>query len=127
MKMIRRIFAFVLPALIFISCYKDNKEDMYGLGIGNDCDTTDVTFSATISPVLQSKCATSGCHDAGTQSSGVNLSAYSGAKSIAVNGSLMQVINHASGYPAMPQGGAKLDDCTIAKIQKWVNDGAPNN
>lgn len=36
-------------------------------------------------------------------------------------------IRHDAGFPAMPQGGAKLDDCKIALIKAWVDAGAPNN
>lgn len=118
----------IIPAVALLAaCYKDNREDMYGIGPGSTCDTSNVTYSAVVQPVLQSKCATSGCHNAASHSAGVDLSSYAGAKIIADKGSLLQVIRHESGLPPMPQGGAKLDDCTIAQIQKWVNDGAPNN
>ena len=120
-------FWVVLPMMVLAACYKDNKEDMYGLGPGSNCDTTNVTYTATIQPVLQSKCATAGCHNAATSSAGINLSTHVGAKAIADNGLLLKVTRHESGVAPMPQGGAKLDDCNLAQIQKWVQDGAPNN
>jgi hypothetical protein len=36
-------------------------------------------------------------------------------------------MNQTAGFKAMPQGGNKLDQCDINKIQKWVNAGALNN
>lgn len=123
----KKLWIILAAAAVFTACYKDNKEDLYGLGPGNSCDTTNVTYSATIQPVLQSKCAVSGCHNSAGYSGGVNLSTYAGAKIIADNGMLLHVIRHESGVPPMPQGGAKLDDCTITQIRKWVSDGAPNN
>jgi hypothetical protein len=48
-------------------------------------------------------------------------------KVLAVNGQLYGTINHESGYSPMPQGEAKMDDCSIAKIKKWVDAGSADN
>jgi hypothetical protein len=89
------------------------------------CDTTNVTFSGTVMPILQNKCQ--GCHSGTAPSGGVNLTFHAGVAVVANNGKLVGVINHAPGFPAMPQGGQKLPSCEIAKITAWVNSGAPNN
>ncbi len=89
------------------------------------CDTANVTFAATIRPILQLSCTS--CHAGGNPPGQVNLSNYSGVKAAADNGKLVGSITHASGFSAMPEGGAKLPDCTINKIKAWVNSGAPNN
>jgi hypothetical protein len=47
-------------------------------------------------------------------------------KAQATNGNLMGVINHAAGYSPMPKNSPKMDDCTISKIQAWINNGSPN-
>jgi mono/diheme cytochrome c family protein len=109
------------------ACKKDNKEDMNNGGNnGNNCDTTNVTFISTIKPILDSKCVS--CHSGASAAAGIKLDNYDGAKFIADNGKLVKSINHQAGVAPMPGGGAaKLDDCTIAKIQKWVSNGAPNN
>ena len=39
----------------------------------------------------------------------------------------MGAINHLNGYAAMPQGGGKLTDCEISKLQKWIDNGKLNN
>lgn len=109
-----------------IGCNKDNGDDMYPNDPGTGCDSVNVTFSAQVKPVIDSKCATSGCHAAAAPT-GINLSNHSGVAAIANSGKLMSAITHDGNASAMPQGSAKLDDCTIAKVRKWVNDGAPNN
>ena len=108
------------------SCKKDNAEEMYPADPGVTCDTTNVTFSGTIQPIIEAKCVNSGCHHTGTPS-GIVLTAYSGIAAIANNGKLISAITHDGNASFMPEGQPKLDDCTIAKITKWVNDGAPNN
>ena len=106
-------------------CYYDNMKDLYPAT--NACNTDSVKYSTTIQPLLQSNCAFSGCHDAGSASAGVNLSNHAGAQAIATNGRLLGVVTHSSGFSPMPKNGNKLSDCAILQIQKWVADGAPNN
>lgn len=120
------ITAVLALSVAIVGCYKDNAEDMYGGGTGTTCDTASVTYASTIKSIIDSKCATSGCH-ATNSPTGINLSAHTGLATIANNGKLMASITHNGSASAMPKGMSKLDDCSIAKIQKWVNDGAPNN
>lgn len=89
------------------------------------CDSTNVTYTNTISPIIVSQCK--GCHSGSTPSAGIDLSTYDGVKTIALNGTLYGSVSHATGYKAMPQGGSKLSDCQITAIDKWVKMGAPQN
>lgn len=121
------LFTVAAGLTAFAGCYKDNVEDMYpGTGSGSNCDTANVTFSAVVKPIIDSRCATAGCHNNATIS-GIDLSAYSGVAAIAASGKLVSAITHDGQTSFMPKGQSKLDDCTIAKITSWVNDGAPNN
>lgn len=115
------IFAFFLLCA-FSSCYYDNAEDLYP---DTGCDTDSVTYSLTVLPIIQDNCYV--CHDAATNTSGITLEGYNNILTYAMNGSLMGVITHAPGYPAMPQGAAMLSACNIDKIEKWILDGAPDN
>lgn len=116
-----------IATLSAIGCYKDNAEEMYPpTGGGSTCETSDVTFSNTVSAIIATKCATAGCH-ATSSPTGINLSAHAGIAAIATSGKLMASITHSGSASAMPKGLPKLDDCSIAKIKKWVDDGAPNN
>ena len=59
--------------------------------------------------------------------SGVILDTYNGVKTQDLNGRLMGSMNHNNNYAAMPKGAGKLDNCTLTKIQQWINSGTPNN
>jgi hypothetical protein len=124
MKKLLLVMSVVLVG--FVSCYKDNAEDMYPAGSsGGGCDTTNTGFSTVIQPIINAKCATSGCH-LGSAATGYDLSDYHGVAAVANSGKLLNAINHTGGQP-MPKDQPKLDNCTIAKITKWVNNGAQDN
>jgi len=89
------------------------------------CDTTAITYSGFIAPLFNTFCT--GCHSGGNPSGGILLNSYIGVKSVALNGRLRGAISWTPGYQKMPQTGNKLTDCSIAKIQAWINNGAPNN
>jgi len=90
-----------------------------------DCDTTKFTYNLTIKPLLQSNCV--GCHSGASPSGSINLSTYSGTKTVALNGKLYGSIAHNSGFSAMPKNGNKLSNCTITQVKKWVKAGALQN
>jgi len=92
---------------------------------GKGCDTTNVTFSKTISPMIQTNCQ--GCHSNSNPSGGINLQGYTNVKTYADFGSLLGSITHASGFSPMPKGGNMLSDCNIAQLKIWLAAGAPNN
>jgi hypothetical protein len=91
----------------------------------NDCDTTTITYSAAIVPLINNNCK--GCHNPGFLSAGLDLTNYTNVKTIALNGKLMGSVDRLPGFPAMPKGAAKLSDCKITQIRKWINAGALNN
>ncbi|MDX2248047.1 MAG: cytochrome c [Bacteroidia bacterium] len=115
---------FCLVIFVGTGCYYDNEEDLYPVG-NNTCDTTGVSYVATVVPVLQNNCYV--CHDAATKSGNIALDTYDGLKRIVDNGKFWGSINHESGFAAMPQNGNKLSDCTLSKIKAWINTGAPND
>lgn len=89
------------------------------------CDSTQFTYTARVKPILQTHCL--GCHSGAAASGGyVPLDTYDGVKEQALFGALFSSINHSGANP-MPQNGAKLSDCKIAVIRKWIEAGAPNN
>ncbi|MCB0733399.1 MAG: hypothetical protein KDC76_02395 [Bacteroidetes bacterium] len=90
-----------------------------------DCDTTNVTFSGVISTIITNTCV--GCHNAQSTQGGIRLDSYNAVKGEALSGALMGVVEHQSGFVGMPYNQTKLSPCTIDKLRKWVNDGAPNN
>jgi len=88
------------------------------------CDTTNVTYTNSIKAIFDNNCT--GCHNASNPSGGWALDTYNSSKTCAQSGRLLGTVEWLSGYSAMPQGGNKLSDCDIAKIQKWINAGMPN-
>lgn len=109
-------------ALSLTGCYYDKGELLDPV---TSCDTALVTYSGVVNPILTANCT--GCHSGPNAPNGVKLDSYSPVKIQAVNGMLLGTIMHSAGFSAMPKGGNKLNDCSIAKIAKWVKAGAPNN
>lgn len=115
----KKILALFLLSLSFTACYFDNEEEMYG---PVTCDVTNVTYSKDILLIINTSCATAGCHVTGGSGPG-NFTTYAGVKAKVDNGSFA---NRVLVQKNMPPSGP-LSDCNIAKIQKWINDGALNN
>ncbi len=117
-----------LSALIIffcISCYYDNEENLYP-EISNACDTTNVTFSSTITTMMSNSCLS--CHSNSTAANfgnNIRLQDYSDVN--AQGQRVLGTIRHNSGFSPMPKGGAKLNDCLIVQFEVWVNNGSPNN
>lgn len=88
------------------------------------CNVDNVTYAATIQPLLQTNCV--GCHSGSAPSGGVLLTTYANVKAQADNGKLVGAVSHATGYKAMPPGG-RLQNCAIEQIKVWVQAGALNN
>lgn len=89
------------------------------------CDTNSYTFSTSIQPLISTNCE--GCHNVTLASGGVRLDNFTSVKAVADDGRLFGVISHQTGYPAMPQGGNKLSECSITQVKKWIDSGAPDN
>jgi hypothetical protein len=88
------------------------------------CDTQNVSYSGSVSQVLQNNC--NGCHSGSTPSGGLNLTNYSTVSVVAANGKLTGSVNREVGYIAMPAADP-LDNCSVRKINIWVDQGYPNN
>lgn len=89
------------------------------------CDTTLFTYAGAVKPIMDSKCA--GCHNPSNLGGNIDVSTYNALKVIALNGKLYGSVAHQPGYSAMPKNQAKLMDCEIIQIQKWINAGSLNN
>lgn len=114
-------FIYLVPVFVMLaSCSYENLEEYYS---DYSCDTIDITYSETIYPILERNCL--GCHYRGN-STGLELETYEDILEKVVDGRLLGSIRHEDGYSAMPQGG-KLDDCTISKIEIWIEEGAKEN
>lgn len=114
---------FVLISLVFLvaSCKHEPLVEIPPV----TCDFTVVSFSTTVVPILNVACVS--CHTGSNAAGSIWLDNYTDVKVVAMDGSLLGSIKHLSGFAAMPQGGLKLDDCKIAKIENWISEGIKNN
>lgn len=90
--------------------------------VPNDCGKTGISYADDVVPILQGN-GCIGCHSGGS----VILSNYDGVMATVTSGQLMGAITHDPNYQAMPQGGSKLDSCTIQTIETWIAEGSLNN
>ncbi|MBL4706585.1 MAG: hypothetical protein JKY54_18800 [Flavobacteriales bacterium] len=104
----------------FSSCKKDKAEQL----IITVCDTTSVSYSLEVAPIIFSNCLT-GCHNS------VDLSgtyAFENYAQIAANiDAIVCVINHDLSCAPMPKFAPKLADSSVLKITCWAENGANNN
>jgi len=117
--MYRAMIPAYLLALCFGGCYYDKEELLYPGGCDPGSATTPGYWTATIEPIIATRCAN--CHLPGGQGPG-DLRTYAAVKATVDNGSFQQLVLVAR---SMPQGGA-LSACEIQKLQAWVDAGAPN-
>jgi cytochrome c553 len=87
---------------------------------GNVCDTTGITYTNFVKPLIQGKCQ--GCHSGTNPQGNLNLTQYPNVQSVALNGKLYAAITRTSGW--MPKNGQKLNDCNLQKIDAWIKAGA---
>ena len=118
-----KLIAVAAMIIALHSCYYDNVEDLYPSS--STCDTTNVTYTNSVKPVIDANCLS--CHNDALANGNVSFSSYDKIAAVATSGKLLGVIRHDSNYPPMPLGADKLPDCTIKKIEVWVNAGAQNN
>lgn len=89
------------------------------------CDSNSFSYGGAIRPLIANKCQ--GCHTTANAQGGVNLSTYAALKLKITDGRLWGSINHLAGFYPMPKNGAKLSDCEITQVKKWIEAGAPEN
>jgi hypothetical protein len=123
-----RPFLFItVITLVAGGCYYDKAETLFPPEA--KCETANMKFAANIRPILTATCTR--CHSSGAQNGGRfvwSIENFSTLQAKALNGSLVQRITLPQGHSLlMPQGGPKLDSCSILMIKSWVAAGAINN
>ncbi len=109
-----------LTLLVFslAGCYYDVESELYPAESGAACDTA-ASFATVIQPLVTSSCAISGCHVSGGQTP--NLSDYASIKA-----NVGRVRIRATVDKSMPPSGP-LSNCSTQALQRWIDNGAPNN
>ena len=116
------IAAVLIATIIFFSnsCYYDKAELLYPGSGQVDCNTIPAKFAANVQPLIATKCATAGCHNA-TAAGGIILQNYTG-----INSAKERVNIRAVGEKSMPPSGPLLPAETNI-IKCWIEGGALNN
>jgi hypothetical protein len=119
----------ILILAILAGCYYDTEEELYP-DQNSNCDTTNVTYSLTIYPLINSNCTS--CHSGQAPEGNILLTDYTtistqAAISAGQFGSLYGAISHDPGNSPMPKNSAQLTDCEIKQVKIWIDAGSPNN
>lgn len=85
------------------------------------CDETKFAYQADIKSIIDKNCIA--CHSTGN----VLLTSHANVSALANNGRLMGALRHQGTYRKMPSDNIFLSDCDLNKIQKWIDNGTPNN
>lgn len=123
----KKLLWILLIVALVAGCYYDTEEQLYPK-LDQACDTTGVTFSKSILPILQTNCYN--CHSASENANlgkGINLEDFSILKQRVSTGEFYASIVQDLSVIPMPKDGAKLDTCSITKIKIWIDKGAINN
>jgi len=89
------------------------------------CDTTNVTYSGTIVPLVQQRCQ--GCHSGGTPQGDLNFTNWATLNAVANDGRLRWAVTHDPQGVAMPPSSPIMPACEVRKFTLWIEAGAPNN
>lgn len=117
------IKGFLLGTIVFFgSCYYDDEATLYP---PTECITVNMSYQGDVVPIISSNCYV--CHSAAANLGDITLEGYTEIKKYVDSEQLMGAINHISGFSPMPQDAPKLNDCSIAKIESWIADGAQDN
>lgn len=111
--------------MIMGSCYYDSEEALYP-SLNTVCDTTNVTFSGKIAPMLANSCLS--CHSNATAAgsgNGIRLENYADVQTRAT--ALAGSIKQTGTYSPMPKNGGKIKACLISQFDIWVKNGMLNN
>ena len=76
-------------------CYRDNEAALYPKSAAPGsvgCDTTDVSYSRAIQPILTQNCVLASCHASAAASGGYILDNFYGAQSIVLSRRLIGAI-----------------------------------
>ena len=122
--MMKKIYLLIFCSILLASCYYDNEETLYPET--EACDTTEVSYSAIIVPMLSNNCYE--CHsniNAPDFGNNIRLEDYADVKSQSVR--MLGAIRHDPAYSPMPRGGDKLDTCFILQFEAWNNQGNKEN
>jgi len=123
------LFSVALLSVIASGCYNDKYDKLYPAPVTTTCDTSVVSYSATIQPIFNTYCTS--CHASGGVAIAYgDMTSYNSSWTSSRNlTNMIRDINitSTSDINHMPQNTASLSACDINKISAWIHQGALNN
>lgn len=125
-RMPRPFFSILsLAAVLLVGCYYDTEEHLYP---GGNCNTTDVTYTATIRQIIQVRCATPACHVPETTGPSTDFTQDADVAADVADGSFRErVFSSDAGIRMPPTSSAALSSCELAQIKAWLDAGGATN
>ncbi len=106
-------------------CYYDNEEYLFP-ELPGDCDTTSVSYTADIQPILSAFCYA--CHsNLNAASFGNNIKLEDFTDVAEQSSVILSTLKHEQGVSPMPKGGSQLIDCKLITFEAWINQGKLDN
>ncbi len=87
-----------------------------------NCATVNAKYGADITPIINAKCASSGCHNGSAPG---NFTSYAGIKTYIDNGKVKDRVFVKKDMPVA--GLPQLTEDEKNSLQCWLDNGAPNN
>ena len=87
------------------------------------CETNNPSFSECIMPIFSEHCIE--CHFHENSDGIMPLTSFTEIQDKIINGEIIESINQEIGF--MPKNGERLSAEQILIIEKWYENGAPNN
>lgn len=106
----------ILALVTFVSCKRDKPAPTAPNCPG--VDTLRITYQGYVADVMRQHCTS--CHGGRSPSAGLALETYAQVRASAESGQWYKAMSRGQ----MPPSG-KLDDCTLAKLKRWIDLGYP--
>lgn len=114
----KKILSFTLFSLILVSCSNDSTDDL------TTPLPTIVTYNSNVKSIMDTSCATSGCHNATSNSANLILENYTQVKNAFLNRNALSRMENTTA--SMPPSG-NLPNTTIQILKDWRDQGYLEN
>lgn len=110
----RKLFSLLIITLFFFNCTSDSTDDL------TTPTPTVATYNDNVKSIIDQSCATSGCHNATSNTAGLTLETFTQVKNAFINRNALGRIESTSS-PMPPNG--NLPNTSIQIIKDWKNQG----
>ncbi len=117
-KEMKKLFTLLIFALLLINCTSDSTDDL------TIPVPTAITYTQHVKMIMDTSCATSGCHNAASNTAGLTLETYTQVKDAFTSRNALGRME--STTAAMPPSG-NLPTTSIQIIKNWRDQGYLEN